>query len=95
MLAHARTESEVVRKKAVVLGRSKVVSQSYFCPNSTCLADEVAVRSASSFAQVWLVTDEEIDCSWLMMASKPCCPHCDSTLVSAHREYAEGARLLM
>lgn len=95
MLAHARTEPELIREKAVVLGRSKAVSQSYFCPNSTCLADEVSARSASSFAHVWLVTDEEIDCSWLMVAQNPSCPHCGSALVSTQSERAEVVLPLM
>lgn len=95
MLAHARSEAEFVSEKAVVFGRSKAQSKSYICANSTCLAAEVSVRSASSYANVWLVTDEEINRSWLMMSPKPCCPHCGSSLISTENERAEVVLPLM
>jgi hypothetical protein len=95
MLARVRTESESVGEKAVLLGRTKAVSKRCFCPNSACLADEVSVRAASSYSGVWLVTDEEIDSSWLMMAAKPSCPHCGATLVAIENERAEMVLPLM
>ncbi|MBX3011007.1 MAG: hypothetical protein KF832_05845 [Caldilineaceae bacterium] len=95
MLAQTYTESEFVGDKALLLGRTKVHDKSCFCPNSTCLADELVVRTATSYADVWLVTDEEIGSSWLMKATKPSCPHCGSTLVTAQRDYAEVILPLM
>jgi hypothetical protein len=89
MLVHTYPKTEFVGEKTVLFNRTKAVSKSCFCPNSTCLADEVSVRSASSFANVWLVTDEEVGSSWLMMAEKPSCPHCGATLVATHNERLE------
>lgn len=95
MLARTHTKSTVVGDKAVLFGRAKAATQRYFCPNSACLADEISAHSASSFANVWLVTDEEIGSSWLMMADKPTCPQCGSTLVATHSERAEVVLPLM
>lgn len=100
MLAHTHTQATVakpalVREKAVLFGRAKAVTQTYFCPNSACLADEISAHAASSFANVWLVTDEEIGSSWLMMSDKPTCPQCGSALVATHSDRAEVVLPLM
>ena len=95
MLAHVRPEAEFVTEKAVLFGRSKAVEKSYICLDSACLAAEVSVRPATSYANVWLVTDEEINRSWLMMAPKPCCPHCGSSLLSTENERTEVVLPLM
>lgn len=95
MLAHTRPEAEFVTEKAVLFGRSKAVDKSYICLDSACLAAEVSVRPATSYANVWLVTDEEINRSWLMMAPKPCCPHCGSNLISTENERIEVILPLM
>lgn len=95
MLAYPHTESESIIEKAILLGRSKAVNKRCFCPNSACLADEVSVRATSSYSNVWLVTDEEIGSSWLMMAPKPSCPHCGSTLVAIESERVEVVLPLM
>jgi len=89
MLTRTATQSTFTPEKAFISGRTKVNNKSCFCPNSTCLADEVSIRSASSFPNVWLVTDEEIGSAWLMIAEKPSCPHCGSTLVTTNSERAE------
>ncbi len=89
MLTHTPTQSEFSPEKAFLSGRTKAINESCFCPNSACLSDEVSIRTASSFPNVWLVTDEEIGSSWLMIAEKPSCPHCNSTLVMNHRARAE------
>ncbi|MFZ4658358.1 MAG: hypothetical protein ACOYNY_15185 [Caldilineaceae bacterium] len=95
MLAHTHAKTVVAGEKAVLFGHSKPTAKSYFCPNSTCLADEISAHAASSFANVWLVTDEEIGSSWLMMSDKPTCPQCGSTLVASHSERAEVVLPLM
>lgn len=95
MLAHVHPEAEFVGEKAVLLRRSKAISKRYICLNSTCLAAEVSVRPATSYVNVWLVTDEELGRSWLMMAPKPCCPHCGSSLISTENERAEVVLPLM
>ncbi len=89
MLAHTQTQSEFTLDKTFVPGRTKATNKSCFCPNSTCLADEVSIRAASSFPNVWLVTDEEIGIAWLMIAEKPGCPHCGSMLVTENSERIE------
>lgn len=95
MLARTHTKTVVASEKAVLFGRSKAATQTYFCPNSACLADEISAHAASSFANVWLVTDEEIGSSWLMMSDKPTCPQCGSILVATHSERAEVVLPLM
>ncbi len=89
MLARTQTSSVFSPEKAFTPGRTKVNNKSCFCPSSTCLADEVSIRSASSFPNVWLVTDEEMGTSWLMIAEKPGCPHCGATLVTTNSERVE------
>jgi len=91
----ATTKSAIINEKAALFGRSKPATQSYFCPNSACLADEISAHAASSYANVWLVTDEEIGSSWLMMSDKPTCPQCGSALVATHSERAEVVLPLM
>lgn len=95
MLASIHTKSAIVNEKAVLFGRSKAATKTYFCPNSACLADEISAHAASSFANVWLVTDEEIGSSWLMMSEKPTCPQCGATLVATNSERAEVVLPLM
>lgn len=95
MLARTRSESEFVGEKALLFNRTKAVGKSYICLDSTCLAAEVSVRPATSYANVWLVTDEELNRSWLMVSPKPCCPHCGSSLVSTENERAEMVLPLM
>lgn len=86
MLARTQTQSTFLPEKSFMPARTKATNKSCFCPSSTCLADEVSIRAASSFPNVWLVTDEEVGTSWLMIAEKPSCPHCGSTLVTTHAE---------
>jgi len=95
MVAYTRTETESIAEKVIILGRSKAATKSYFCPNSACLADELSARSTSSFSNVWLVTDEDMGSSWLMVAEKPSCPHCTSILITATSERAEIVLPLM
>ena len=95
MLSYARTETESIAEKVIILGRSKVANKSYFCPNSACLADELSARSTSSFSNVWLVTDEDMGSSWLMVSEKPSCPHCTATLITAQTERSELVLPLM
>jgi hypothetical protein len=52
-----------------------------FCPSTACLTDEIAVKRVSTKADVWLLTDEDEDRTWLIMGSKPVCPHCGATLL--------------
>jgi hypothetical protein len=51
-----------------------------FCPSMFCFTDEIVVRRVSPQAQVWLLTDENDDRSWLMMGDQPTCPDCGTTL---------------
>lgn len=95
MLSYARTETESIAEKVIVLGRSKVANKSYFCPHSACLADELSARSTSSFSNVWLITDEDMGNSWLMVAEKPSCPHCASPLITTESERFEFVLPLM
>lgn len=100
MVAQSHPEFEFAKptsaqEKAVFVGRTKVISKSYFCPNSACLTDELSGRATSSFAGVWLITDEEVGSSWLMKAEKPSCPHCGALLVASQRERVEFLLPLM
>ena len=52
-----------------------------FCLNTNCLTDELTVYRVSPKADVWLLTDEQSDHSWLMMGRAPVCPHCGMPLV--------------
>jgi hypothetical protein len=51
-----------------------------FCPSMFCLTDEIIVRRIAKQAQVWLLTDEREEHSWLMMGDTPVCPHCGTRL---------------
>jgi ribosomal protein S27AE len=61
---------------------SKVQEQRRFCPSMFCFTDEVVVRRVSPHAQVWLLTDESDDRSWMMMGGEPTCPHCGTALLA-------------
>jgi hypothetical protein len=52
-----------------------------FCPSMFCFTDEIVVRRVSPKAQVWLLTDEQDDHTWLMMGQEPVCPHCGTMLL--------------
>jgi hypothetical protein len=53
-----------------------------FCPSIFCFTDEIVVRRVSPQAEVWMLTDESDDHSWMMMGGEPVCPHCGTTLLS-------------
>lgn len=53
-----------------------------FCPGTSCFTDEMVVRRVSSQSDIWLLTDEIDNQSWLMKAEVPVCPHCGSTLLA-------------
>ncbi|RIK40822.1 MAG: hypothetical protein DCC55_13780 [Chloroflexi bacterium] len=53
-----------------------------FCPSIFCFTDEIVIRRVSPKAEVWLLTDESEDRSWMMMGGEPVCPHCGTTLLS-------------
>lgn len=53
-----------------------------FCPSIFCFTDEIIVRRVSPKAEVWMLTDESDDRSWMMMGGEPVCPHCGTTLLS-------------
>lgn len=57
-------------------------AQRCFCPGVSCFTDEVVVRRVSSHSDVWLLTDESDNQSWLMKAPAPVCPHCGSLLLA-------------
>lgn len=51
-----------------------------FCPSISCLTDEIVVRQVSAQNQVWLLTDENEESTWLSMGEQPVCPHCGTAL---------------
>jgi hypothetical protein len=53
-----------------------------FCPSMFCFTDEIVTRRVSTQTDVWLLTDETDDRSWMMMGTQPTCPHCGTTLLS-------------
>ncbi|HMN27738.1 MAG TPA: hypothetical protein PKE45_06230 [Caldilineaceae bacterium] len=55
-----------------------------FCPSIFCFTDEIVTRRISPSAEVWLLTDETDDRSWMMMGAQPTCPHCGTTLLSVN-----------
>jgi ribosomal protein S27AE len=75
-------DTAVTPRPATVMKASKVQEQRRFCPSMFCFTDEVVVRRVSPHAQVWLLTDEIDDRSWMMMGSEPTCPHCGTALLS-------------
>lgn len=87
MLAQMHTGAEATVEPILTLNRTKVVLTYYLCPSSTCLTAEISVHAASSFANVWIVSDDEIGRSWLMEAPKPSCPYCGASLVAANHKY--------
>lgn len=60
---------------------AKPLEEHRFCPSTFCLTDEIAVRRVSAKADVWLLTDEREERTWLIMGGKPVCPHCGATLI--------------
>ena len=88
MLFPGRTDTHAVPEAVVVWPHHKAVDKEFFCPNLSCLSDDLSARPASSFRNVWLVTDEATHSTWLMMAEKPSCPHCGATLCEAAAEPA-------
>ena len=75
--------------------RVAVVNHAYFCANLACFTDEVTVRPASSYANVWIVTDEEAEKTWLMTAPRPACPHCASLLVPVNPEREDRVEMAL
>jgi hypothetical protein len=53
-----------------------------FCPSMFCFTDEIVIRRVSAQADVWLLTDEIDERSWMMMGAEPTCPHCGTKLLS-------------
>ncbi|MBX3013060.1 MAG: hypothetical protein KF832_16200 [Caldilineaceae bacterium] len=54
-----------------------------FCPQIDCLTDELVVHRIAAQADVWLLTDEVTNHSWLMMGTHPLCPHCGTPLAQS------------
>ena len=86
MLFPGRTDIHSVAEAIVVWPHHKAVNTEYFCSNLSCLSDILLARRTSSFRNVWLVTEETTNCTWLMMAKTPSCPHCDSLLCAVIEE---------
>ena len=83
MLFPGRTESDTSANAVVMRPHHKAVDAPYFCPGLSCLSDDLLARQATSFRNVWLVTDVDTDRTWLMQAPQPNCPHCGSQLYPA------------
>ena len=62
--------------------QKQVKTERRYCLSIDCFTDEVLVRSVSSHADVWLLTDALDGHSWLMQAKTPVCPHCGSALLA-------------
>jgi hypothetical protein len=80
---YINSEVEPSRFVQAVVAR-KVVQKSSehrFCPSMFCFTDEIMVRRIATKADVWLLTDEREDHSWLIMGSEPVCPHCGTVLL--------------
>jgi hypothetical protein len=60
---------------------AQTASERRFCPSMFCFTDEIVVRRVTAKADVWLLTDETDDHSWMMMGGEPTCPHCGTTLL--------------
>lgn len=94
MISPSLRKSSVNRKRfneaLMVPERTVMPDRAYFCPNLGCFTDEVSVRPASSYANVWIVTDEEVDKTWLMVAPRPTCPHCATPLAPVNPERHDG-----
>lgn len=91
MLFPGRTDIHAVPEAVVVWPQQKNPEQRYFCPNLSCLSDDLLARPASSFHDVWLITEVDTSCTWLMMAKAPSCPHCGAPLFATAQEQAETA----
>lgn len=87
--------NEQFNEALIVPERAAVVDRAYFCPNLACFTDEVAVRPASSYANVWIVIDEATEKTWLMVASQPTCPHCAGTLVPVNPEREDRIEMVL
>lgn len=93
---HKRTmKNEQFNEALIAPERIAVVDRAYFCPNLACFTDEVAVRPASSYANVWLVIDEEADKTWLMVAAQPTCPHCAGKLVPVNPDREDRVEMTL
>ncbi len=85
MLFPERAEANAV-SNPVIVWPHKAVDTTYFCPNLSCLSDELLVRRTSSFRHIWLLIEVATDCTWLMQAAQPSCPHCQSPLYAVSDE---------
>lgn len=83
MLFPGRTESNPLTDAVVVWPHHQAVAQTYFCANLSCLSDDLLVQQASSYRNVWLVTELSTDRTWLMRAANPSCPCCGAPLYAA------------
>jgi hypothetical protein len=70
------TSNQTTKQKTV-----PPVIQRRFCPSIFCFTDELVVQRVSQKADVWLLSDEHEERSWLMIGEKPVCPHCGTTLL--------------
>ncbi len=86
MLFPGRTDIHAIAEAVVIWQHHKAVDKTYFCPNLSCLSDDLLARPTSSFRNVWLVTEAATDCTWLMMAKEPGCPHCGASLYAVAEE---------
>lgn len=86
MLFPGRTDIQPIPEAVIVWPHHKTVDKHYFCPNLSCLSDDLTARPATSFRNVWLVTEDATESTWLMKAEKPSCPHCAATLCEAVEE---------
>ena len=94
-LCKTATKTKQFTNTRIAPERVAAMDQAYFCPNLACFTDEVAVRPASSYANVWLVTDEEVGKTWLMVAPQPTCPHCSGRLVPLNLERTDCVEALL
>ncbi len=83
-LRKSTSKNEQFPEALIIPDRVAVVDNAYFCPNLACYTDEVTVRPASSYANVWIVTDPETAKTWLMVAPQPTCPHCAKPLAAVN-----------
>jgi hypothetical protein len=78
-------DTQVSSRVNAVRKTSKALEERRFCPSIFCFTDEIVVRCVSPQAQVWLLTDENDDASWMMMGGEPTCPHCGTTLLAVNQ----------
>ena len=93
MLFPGRTDVNPIADAVIVWPGHKAINKHYFCANLSCTGDDLLARSASSFRNVWLVTEEATECTWLMMSPEPACPHCGSPLCAIAEEQSEATSL--